>query len=110
MLRRLLVVIETCLCAIELSEVLWTMIMSIGLTQKEWYGGVILYFIFAAWAVLTIGILVLMEGLSAFLHTLRLHWYAYLYLKLSNLIKSFVHTNFPASYRYPSFLTSHIHF
>jgi V-type H+-transporting ATPase subunit a len=58
----------------QLSEVLWAMVMRIGLAQTAWYGGIVLYVIFAAWATLTIFILVLMEGLSAFLHTLRLHW------------------------------------
>jgi V-type H+-transporting ATPase subunit a len=62
----------------QLSEVLWSMIlrraftMSIGPNQSLNF--IILYPIFAAWAVLTLGVLVLMEGLSAFLHTLRLHW------------------------------------
>merc|ERR1712106_959773 len=58
----------------QLSEVLWGMIMRIGLSSEHWSGGIILWAIFAAWAVLTVGILCLMEGLSAFLHTLRLHW------------------------------------
>jgi len=58
----------------QLSEVLWNMIMRIGLSSEHWSGGILLWAIFAVWATLTVGILCLMEGLSAFLHTLRLHW------------------------------------
>jgi V-type H+-transporting ATPase subunit a len=50
------------------------MVLKIGLGTSAVYGFVVLWAVFAAWAVLTIGILVLMEGLSAFLHALRLHW------------------------------------
>ncbi|XP_058829554.1 V-type proton ATPase 116 kDa subunit a 1-like [Topomyia yanbarensis] len=58
----------------QLSEVLYTMVFHIGLKSEGFVGSIMIYVVFWPWAVLTIGILVGMEGLSAFLHTLRLHW------------------------------------
>merc|ERR1719474_1335615 len=58
----------------QLSEVLWSMVMRMAFSSKSFAGAIMIYVIFAFWAALTISILVLMEGLSAFLHTLRLHW------------------------------------
>ncbi|XP_056608468.1 V-type proton ATPase 116 kDa subunit a isoform X2 [Triplophysa dalaica] len=58
----------------QLSEVLWSMVMHIGLASKNLSGFIGLSFIFAFFATLTVCILLIMEGLSAFLHALRLHW------------------------------------
>merc|ERR1712240_378502 len=50
----------------QLSEVLWSMVMRIAFSFNGYAGAVAIYVTFAS--------LCLMEGLSAFLHTLRLHW------------------------------------
>ncbi|XP_032384303.1 V-type proton ATPase 116 kDa subunit a isoform X1 [Etheostoma spectabile] len=58
----------------QLSEVLWVMVMRIALKWEGYIGSVVLFVIFAFFAMLTVSILLVMEGLSAFLHALRLHW------------------------------------
>uniref|UniRef100_A0A0N4Z6L5 V-type proton ATPase subunit a n=1 Tax=Parastrongyloides trichosuri TaxID=131310 RepID=A0A0N4Z6L5_PARTI len=58
----------------QLSEVLWTMVLQMALSMSGYGGSAAIYFIFWAFSILSVAILVLMEGLSAFLHALRLHW------------------------------------
>jgi len=62
----------------QLSEVLWSKIMYMGFTGfgylTGWLGLITIYIFWWIFLALTIAILVMMEGLSAFLHALRLHW------------------------------------
>ncbi|KAG8729406.1 H(+)-transporting V0 sector ATPase subunit a [Ceratobasidium sp. 428] len=59
----------------QLSEVLWSMTLEGVLKTASGASGAISVFImFGVWFTLTIFILCIMEGLSAFLHALRLHW------------------------------------
>ncbi|KAI4880175.1 hypothetical protein NFI96_014488 [Prochilodus magdalenae] len=58
----------------QLSEVLWAMVMRVGLRVDTLVGVLFLVPVFSLFAVLTVFILLVMEGLSAFLHALRLHW------------------------------------
>lgn len=58
----------------QLSEVLWHMVLAQAFALDGIAGYIAAYVIFLFFAVLTVSILVLMEGLSAFLHALRLHW------------------------------------
>ncbi|TIA93107.1 hypothetical protein E3P99_00297 [Wallemia hederae] len=58
----------------QLSEVLWNMILAPALSSSGITGAIALVLSGTFWFVLTVAILCLMEGMSAFLHALRLHW------------------------------------
>ncbi|KAF8487634.1 ATPase V0/A0 complex subunit [Gautieria morchelliformis] len=58
----------------QLSEVLWSMTLESFLSPSGVFGFIALIIMGIVWFTLTVFILCVMEGLSAFLHALRLHW------------------------------------
>eukprot|EP00842_Homolaphlyctis_polyrhiza_P000845 jgi/Hompol1/1761/HPOL_000017-RA len=55
----------------QLSEVLWSMILMPAISSAN---AIAIVIGFAMWFSFTVAILLMMEGMSAFLHALRLHW------------------------------------
>jgi len=58
----------------ELSEVFMDRVLVAALGESGVLGAIMTFVGWAVWAGATIGILMVMESLSAFLHALRLHW------------------------------------
>uniref|UniRef100_A0A8C7ZZB7 V-type proton ATPase subunit a n=1 Tax=Oryzias sinensis TaxID=183150 RepID=A0A8C7ZZB7_9TELE len=68
----------------QLSEVLWTMVMRVGLRMDTALGVLFLVPVFGLFAVLTVSILLVMEGLSAFLHIQDL--FVFVFLSIHNIL------------------------
>merc|ERR1712183_400613 len=58
----------------QLSLVFFQKTLQMGLEMSFPFNGIMLYFMFAAWFGITLAVLLGMDVLECFLHTLRLHW------------------------------------
>jgi V-type H+-transporting ATPase subunit a len=58
----------------QLSLVFFSKSLLVGFSSPGPMQGLVIYFLFGAWFVVTVGVLLGMDVLECFLHTLRLHW------------------------------------
>jgi len=58
----------------QLSQVFFDKTLKMGLAVPAPMNGVVIYLMFVAWFGITVGVLLGMDVLECFLHTLRLHW------------------------------------